>query len=1483
MRKLLQLKTLILLICVSFATTASAYDFYVNGIYYNQYTLSSVEVTYKNTAYNSYSGYISIPSSINVNGKTYAVIRIGDYAFKNCTGVTGVSLPSSISSIGTDGFAGSGLVNANFPNSLTEVGASAFMDCKSLKNVTFGTGLTEISPFMFIRCTALEYIAIPNSITRIRYDAFQDCSSLKTVSIGTGITAIEHHAFAQCSALKWVTCLAPTPPSVTSTTFLDSNQSNVGLYVTYLSINAYKNANYWKDFKYVTSAYDFYSNGIYYSIRSSNTVAVTYRDGDKDNYTGYVTIPSTVTSSGKTYTVTTIGYTAFQGSSDGGHVTGVSIPNTVTTIEHDAFWLQKKMTSVNIPSSVTTIDNYAFCWCSSLTSITIPNSVTTLGKDAFAQCKKLTSVTLGSGITKIDDETFCQCEQLTSISIPGNIKSIGYRAFEDCKALGSVTIGAGVTSIGSNAFNNCPALTAITCWNTTPPSITSSSFTSSQYSNATLRVPVKFKSAYQSATNWKNFTKYSTLTYDMYTSSNIYFAMTSNNTCEVTYRTAEYNSYSGAVAIPTPLTFIGTTYSVTAIGEFAFKNSESLTSVSIPSSVTYIGNWAFDNCYGLTSITIPNSVTSVGLSTFLDCKALQNVAIGSGLKKLSDYMFCRCINLTEISIPDNITELGTSVFENDTKLKKVTLGTGMKTIGNKCFAGCSVLKTVVSKATNPPTLSSTAFDSGTYSSGVLYVPYLSQSSYKAANYWKNFSSVSTVYDFVVNGIYYNKTGSNTAQVTFKDENYDSYSGSVSIPSSVSYGGTSYSVTAIGQQAFRGTSSTSHLTAVTIPNSVKTINDLAFWMQYNLGNVTIPSSVTTIGNYAFCWCSNMTSVTIPNSVTSLGGSAFAQCKKLTSVTIGTGLTKLEDETFYLCEKLTSITVPNNIKTIGNNVFQNCNTLKTVVLGTGITSIGKQVFNNCSALTALTSNATTPPTLQSSTFDNSHYSAVTLTVPYTALNAYKAANYWKNFTHMVSGNAYDFTVGGIYYTITGSNTVSVTYKNTSYNSYSGSVTIPASVTYGGKTYKVTGINEHAFEASTGLTAVTIPEGITTIGLQAFYGCKALTTVTLPSTVTSIPSQAFGNCSGLKTLTLGSGISSLASQAFTGCNALTSVTVLNSTPPTMSSNSCFTTTAYSNATLYVPGASVNAYKLADWWRMFATIKGLSFDFCVNGIYYKKLSSSTVEVTYKDESYNSYSGSITVPSTIKVGSTNYAVVGVGTNAFWKSTGLTSVQLPATVTSIGEKAFAQCTALKTATLGTGVKTISQMAFSNCTALTSITIPSKVTKINNQTFEYCKALTQLTLPDAITSVGTKAFYNCTGLKTLKLGTGLTTMGSSSFAGCTALTSITCGAKTPPKMTDNTVFSSSTYNSAKLYVPRTSVNAYKLADWWRLFVTITGVDMGTEPADVNGDGEITIADVNDVINCIITGGAYNAALDVNGDGEITINDVNIIIDKIIHGS
>ena len=205
--------------------------------------------------------------------------------------------------------------------------------------------------------------------------------------------------------------------------------------------------------------------------------------------------------------------------------------------------------------------------------------------------------------------------------------------------------------------------------------------------------------------------------------------------------------------------------------------------------------------------------------------------------------------------------------------------------------------------------------------------------------------------------------------------------------------------------------------------------------------------------------------------------------------------------------------------------------------------------------------------------------------------------------------------------------------------------------------------------------------------------------------------------------------------------------------------------------------------------------------------------------------------------------------------------------------------ALKTSDLGTGVKTIATMAFSNCTSLTAITIPSKVTKINSQAFEACKALTTLKIPDAVTSIGMYAFMNCTALKTLTLGTGLSSMANSSFAGCNALTSITSLAKVPPTMGDNTVFSTTTYNTATLYVPRTSVNAYKLADWWRMFISIVGVDTGADPTDVNGDGEVSVSDVNAVINAILRG-LNDSKYDVNGDGEISVNDVNIIIETIL---
>lgn len=153
MKRLLHFKALIAFMCLMCSLSAGAYDFYVNGIYYNQYTLSSVEVTYKNTSYGTYSGSVSIPSSITVSGKTYAVIRIGEKAFYQCRSLTSVSLPSGISTIGGYAFSYcTSLTSINLPSTLREIETDAFANCESLTSITIPNSVTELSLCTFCDC-----------------------------------------------------------------------------------------------------------------------------------------------------------------------------------------------------------------------------------------------------------------------------------------------------------------------------------------------------------------------------------------------------------------------------------------------------------------------------------------------------------------------------------------------------------------------------------------------------------------------------------------------------------------------------------------------------------------------------------------------------------------------------------------------------------------------------------------------------------------------------------------------------------------------------------------------------------------------------------------------------------------------------------------------------------------------------------------------------------------------------------------------------------------------------------------------------------------------------------------------------------------------------------------------------------------------------------------------------------------------------------
>ena len=123
---------------------------------------------------------------------------------------------------------------------------------------------------------------------------------------------------------------------------------------------------------------------------------------------------------------------------------------------------------------------------------------------------------------------------------------------------------------------------------------------------------------------------------------------------------------------------------------------------------------------------------------------------------------------------------------------------------------------------------------------------------------------------------------------------------------------------------------------------------------------------SIKNYAFAYCTGLTSVTIPNSVTTIGDHAFDNCSNLTSVTIGNSVTSIGDYAFASCTKLTSVTIPNSMTTIGGQAFQSCSRLTEVTIGNSVTSIGNYAFRDCGSLISIICNATTAPTIQSSTF-------------------------------------------------------------------------------------------------------------------------------------------------------------------------------------------------------------------------------------------------------------------------------------------------------------------------------------------------------------------------------------------------------------------------------------------------------------------------------------------------------------------------------------
>ena len=906
----------------------------------------------------------------------------------------------------------------------------------------------------------------------------------------------------------------------------------------------------------------------------------------------------------------------------------------------------------------------------------------------------------------------------------------------------------------------------------------------------------------------------------------------STETASVTYKGTSYyqydGEYSGSVIIPETVTYQGTTYSVTSIGDNAFHECSLLSSITIPNSVTSIGKWAFRKCSSLTSITIPNSLTSIGDSPFFGCSGLtsvvwniKNFADFSSYSKspfydihsqITSFTFGECVQhipaylcnnmskLNSVTIPNSVTSIGSSAFIACYGLDSITIGESVTSIGDEAFADCLYLTSINSLSEVPPVVSSTAFRNVLRSIPV-YVPCGKVATYKATSVWKSFSNIQEPLAEYSISVY-----SNNETMGYTNIDKNSICGTqISATPNYGYHFVKWSDGNTDNPRILTLTQNTILTAEFAQTYSGQCGDNLYW-SFNNNTLTItgfgymwdecpwglfaaetktivfPDGITSIGDNAFDGFINLTSITIPNSITSIGTSAFSGCSGLASIVWNAkecnDFSSSAKAPFYdIYAQITSFTFGESVQHIPAYLCDNMSNLTSVTIGNNVTSIGYRAFSSCSGLT--------------------------------------------------------------------------------------SITIPNSVT---------SIGGSAFKECYSLTSITIGESVASIGSSAFEGCSGLTSIvwdankcndfssaskppfydirsqitsfTFGESVQHIPAYLCYEMSNLTSITIGESVTSIGEYAFYKCSGLTSINSLTEVPPFLDG------TVFDNTSIpvYVPCGSVSAYESAESWNTFTNIQELLAEYSISvysnnetmgyanidknsicgaqisatpnyGYHFVKWSDGntdnprtltlTQNTTFTAEFAQTYSGQC------------------GDNLYWSFNNSTL-----TITGFGdmwdERPWGLFVAeTKTILFPNGITSIGYEAFLECSSLTSVTIPNSVTKIGEGAFESCSSLTSITIPNSVTNIKSGAFADCERLEKVSLGYGMEYIGGEAFAGCNSLRDIYCYATNPPEIKES---SFANYN-AKLYVPCDSKEDYEFNPVWGDFKYIECINVESAVDDI----------------------------------------------------
>lgn len=735
------------------------------------------------------------------------------------SGTCGENLTWELDSEGTLTISGTGDMCDFEYNQSNHVVSSPWFDiCDQIITLKIANEITSIGAYAFYNCNSLSSITLSENLISIGSDAFASCINLVEVQLPDSVTTIGYEAFHGCSSLSKFVIPANT------TNFSQSTLSRCNKLITAGPLGSGSNI----EFGWTNSIPDYAFDGCI------SLIEIEFPEKLKE-----------------------IGEGAFLECG----ISEISLPDSVESIESNAFASCNKLKRVVLPENLSSIGQYAFSRCENLEYLFVPGSLIDIESRWISNCPQLSTVgPVGSGCSvefewtnSIPDGAFAGCD-ITSIVIPDTIVNIGSGAFGHCDDLINVEIANGVKNIGEEAFYYCESLASIQL----PESVESIDSDAFAYCKSLSQVIIP--------ENLKNI------------GSRVF-------------------SYCPKLISAGPL---GSESNI----EFGWSDS-------IPDN-------GLRDCFDLVSIILPETLTTIGNYAFGSCKKISTIKLPDHVTEIGEYAFAGCTSIEEIEIPNKVSTISVCAFSNCGKLTSILLPDSITTIGSKAFGYCDNLsQIIIPKSVNKITPEDHLYYGITYDCDNLLTVGPSDGDYNIIIEWDEkipnyvFYKCNNIEKIVIpDGV------SVIGERAFSNcENLVS----VTIPNSV----TKFQTVSM-ESAFYKASKLTTAGPLDGDYNIKigwtnSIPSSAFAYNNYLKSIVIPDGIEKIGGLAFYKCTKLEDVSIAESVTDIEGNAFSECESIVDIHIPENVSKIGSEAFENCNNLENIYFVGNFPNIEEDIF------------------------------------------------------------------------------------------------------------------------------------------------------------------------------------------------------------------------------------------------------------------------------------------------------------------------------------------------------------------------------------------------------------------------------------------------------------------------------------------------------------------------------------------------------------------------------------